>query len=189
MGNRREELLDAAIAVLGEGGMHGLTHRRVDAAASAPAGSASNHFRTREALLDAVVMRFAERERRNWEAMAGQLRPVAPEELAGALVRFAHAATGEHRALTLARYAILIEAGIQPGLRARLLSTGAGVNAWFIAWLRLAGSSDPQRHAPIIMNHWTGLVLHELAIPDPAFDPTEQITTLVTHLLRSEVTT
>lgn len=187
MGNRRDELLDAAIAVLGESGMHGLTHRRVETAAGAPAGSASNHFRTREALLNAVVERFAERDRQNWAAITGGLRPVGPHELAAALVEFAHAAAGEHRALTLARYAILVEAGIQPGLRAQLLRTGAGVNEWFLDWMRLAGSTAPERDAPIIMNHWTGLVLHEVAVPDPAFDPAEQITTLVTSLLGAGV--
>ncbi|WP_433365333.1 TetR/AcrR family transcriptional regulator [Actinoplanes sp. CA-142083] len=184
---RRLELLDAAIAVLGESGMHGLTHRRVDTAAGAPAGTTSNHFRTRDALLNAVVVRFAERERANAEAIAGRLRPTSPAELAAALVEMAHAATGEHRELTLARYAILVEAGTAPGLRAQLLETGAGVNDWFMAWLRLAGSADPPRDAPIIMNHWTGVVLHELAVPDPAFDPTAQITTLVTTVLGAGV--
>ncbi len=51
MGTRRDDLLDAAICVLGESGIRGLTHRAVDAAAGLPAGSASNLFRTRDALL------------------------------------------------------------------------------------------------------------------------------------------
>jgi hypothetical protein len=34
------------------------------------------------------------------------------------------------------------------------------------------------------MNHLTGMVLHELAMPDPAFDPTDQITALVTTVIR-----
>ncbi|MFC7482775.1 TetR/AcrR family transcriptional regulator [Luedemannella flava] len=58
MVNRRDDLLDAAITVLGEGGMRALTHRAVDAAAGLPAGSTSNYFRTRDALLGAVIDRF-----------------------------------------------------------------------------------------------------------------------------------
>ena len=50
--------------------------------------------------------------------------------------------------------------------------------------LRTAGSTDPAHDGPIIMNHWTGLVLHQLAMPDPAFDPTAQITALVTTVIR-----
>src|SRR6266704_1018498 len=161
MSSRREELLDAAITVLGDRGIHALTHRAVDTAADLPAGSTSNHFRTRDALLDAVVERFAARDRAIWEDIAVRLYPATPQELA--------------QALTLA-----VEAGIHPPLRAQLTATGARVNAWFMNWLRIAGSTDPERDAPIIMNHWTGLILHQLANPDPAFNPSEQITAIVT---------
>jgi len=184
MAGRREELLDAAITVLGERGIHALTHRAVDTAAGLPAGSASNHFRTRDALLDAVVERFAARERAIWEDIAVRLYPTTPQELAQALTLAAQAATGPHRAVSLARYAILVEAGIHPPLRAQLTATGARVNAWFMNWLRIAGSTDPERDAPIIMNHWTGLILHQLANPDPAFNPSEQITAIVTTVVR-----
>jgi AcrR family transcriptional regulator len=184
MAGRREELLDAAITVLGERGIHALTHRAVDTAAGLPAGSTSNHFRTRDALLDAVVERFAARERAIWEDIAVRLYPTTPRELAQALTLAAQAATGPHRAVSLARYAILVEAGIHPSLRAQLTATGARVNAWFMNWLRIAGSTDPERDAPIIMNHWTGLILHQLANPDPAFNPSEQITAIVTTVVR-----
>jgi AcrR family transcriptional regulator len=183
MANRREALLDAAITVLGERGIHALTHRAVDTAAGLPAGSTSNHFRTRDALLEAVVERFAARERANWEDLAMRMFPTTADELARVMVTAAKAATGTHRTLTLARYAILVEAGIHPSIRAQLGTTGAGVNAWFMQWLRVAGSTDPERDAPVIMNHFTGVVLHDLTNPDPAFDPSEQITALVTAVL------
>jgi AcrR family transcriptional regulator len=181
---RRHELLDAAISVLGESGIHGLTHRAVDTAAGLPAGSTSNHFRTRDALLNAVVERFAARERANWEDIAARVCPTTPEELARALSVFAQDATGPQRTLTLARYAILVEAGIHPSLRAQLTITGARVNAWAMNWIRIAGSTDPERDGPIIMNHWTGVVLHQLANPDPAFDPSAQLTALIRAVVR-----
>jgi AcrR family transcriptional regulator len=183
MTTRREQLLDAAITVLGERGIHALSHRAVDAQAGLPAGSASNHFRTRDALLEAVMDRFITRERALWEELAMRMYPTTPHELAEVLVAAAKTATGPQRTLTLARYAILVEAGIRPAIRAQLLAGGARVNAWFMTWLRVAGSTDPERDAPIIMNHYTGVVLHDLAIPDPAFDPTDQITTLVTTVI------
>lgn len=186
MATRREQLLDSAITVLGERGIHALTHRAVDTQAGLPAGSASNHFRTRDALLDGVMDRFVVREQALWEELARRMYPTTPHELAEVLVVAARTATGPQRTLTLARYAILVEAGIRPTMRAHLLAGGARVNAWFMAWLRVAGSTDPERDAPIIMNHYTGVVLHELAIPDPAFDPTDQITTLVTTVIRAQ---
>ena len=184
MASRRDDLLDAAIFVLGERGIHALTHRAVDAAAGLPAGSASNHFRTRDSLLNAVVERFAARERANWEDIAVKVCPTTPQELAQTLTVFAQDSTGPQRTLTLARYAILVEASSHPSLRAQLTVIGARVNAWFMNWLRIAGSTDPERDAPIVMNHWTGLVLHQLANPDPAFDPSAQIAALVTAMVR-----
>jgi AcrR family transcriptional regulator len=189
MASRREELLDAAILVLGQRGIHALSHRAVDAAAGLPAGSTSNHFRTRDALLAAVVERISARERANWEEIAVEVCPTTPQELAKTAALFAHEATGPQRSLTLARYAILVDAGIHPSIRAQLSLTGARVNAWFINWLRIAGSTDPERHAPIILNHWTGLVLHDLAIPDPAFDPYPQIAALVTAIVKRRAAT
>ncbi|WP_433219830.1 TetR/AcrR family transcriptional regulator [Dactylosporangium sp. CS-047395] len=182
MRTRREQLLDAAIEVIGAGGIRALTHRAVDAGAGLPVGSASNLFRTREALIDAVVQRFAEREQANWERIATEVVPQSPEELAEVLGRFAKLSTGPQRSLTLARYAILLEAAIRPELRAQLLETGARVNAWATHWIRASGSPDPDRDAPLIMNYWTGLVLHQLAMPDPAFDPTPGLRALVRTL-------
>jgi DNA-binding transcriptional regulator YbjK len=82
MATRREQLLDAAITVLGERGIHALTHRAVDAQAGLPAGSASNHFRTRDALLDGVMDRFIAREQALWEELAMRMYPTTPHELA-----------------------------------------------------------------------------------------------------------
>jgi len=184
MAARRDDLLDAAICVLGEHGIHALTHRAVDHAVGLPAGSASNHFRTRDALLNAVVERFAARERANWEDIAARVCPTTPAELARALTAFVRDSTGPNRALMLARYAILVEAAIHPSLREQLAATGARVNTWFMNWLRIAGSANPEHDAPIVMNHLTGLALHQLAYPDPDFDPSAQITALVTAVLR-----
>src|ERR1700722_18215881 len=114
MANRRDALLDAAIDVVGQSGIHGLTHRAVDVAAGLPAGSASNHFRTRDALLNAVAERFAARERANWEQIAVEIYPATPEELARALARFAQDSTGPDRKLALASYALLAEAAAGP---------------------------------------------------------------------------
>jgi DNA-binding transcriptional regulator YbjK len=78
MATRREHLLDAAITVLGERGIHALTHRAVDAQAPLPPGSTSKPLRTRDALLEAVVERFAAREWALWEELAMQMYPTRP---------------------------------------------------------------------------------------------------------------
>ncbi len=181
--DRRTLLLDTAIELLGEHGERAASHRSVDAAAGVPLGTTSNWFRTRRALLEAVVERFADRERAVSEALFERLSPQTPAELGRAMAVFAQEATGRHRALTLARYTILVETARQPDLRARLLLTGARVNAWFALHLKALGSADPDHDVHVLANYWTGLVLHQLAIPDPGFDPTDHLVRLVESLV------
>jgi DNA-binding transcriptional regulator YbjK len=186
MEGRRERLLDAAIELLGEHGIRGLTHRAVDIAAGLPAGSTSNHFRTSDALLAAVVERFAARERANADDLAATVAPTTPAELAEVVSTFTVGMTGQHRTLTLARYVLLVEGALRPALQAQLKDTGGRVNMWFANWVRTAGSDRPELHAPIIQNYVTGLVLHQLASPDPVFDPGMRIRTIIDALLTTE---
>ena len=183
MTNRRERLLEAAIRVLGERGMRALTHRAVDAEAGVAAGSAANYFSTREALFEAIVERVAAMERDHFDEVAAKVCPTAPAELGRAIAGFAKDATGIHRALTLSRYAILVEAGHNAKIRTQLAETGSRVNAWFANWLRLIGSRDPDHDVHVLGNYITGLMLHQLAMPDPEFDPTNKITALLESLV------
>jgi len=58
---RREQLADAGLRVLARSGARGLTHRAVDQAAGVPAGTASNYFRSRDALLGGLGERIFQR--------------------------------------------------------------------------------------------------------------------------------
>lgn len=66
--DRRSHLIDAAIAVLSRGGARSLTHRAVDETAGLTSGSTSNVFRTRQALVTAVVDELLARSTRRMEA-------------------------------------------------------------------------------------------------------------------------
>src|SRR5215212_3040701 len=181
--SRRELLLDAAIQVLGERGVRAVTHRAVDAEAGVGAGSTANYFATREALFNAIVERFAQRERANFEEIAARVCPTSPAELGRALGELARGSAGPERALTLSRYALLVESANNPVLREQMALTGARVSSWFATWLRLIGSSDPDHHMHLVGNYLTGLVLHQLAIPDPQFDPTDKVISLLESLV------
>jgi AcrR family transcriptional regulator len=58
---RRDLLADAGLRVLAQAGARGLTHRAVDREAGVPAGTASNYFRSRDALLGGLAERIFER--------------------------------------------------------------------------------------------------------------------------------
>ena len=68
---RRSRLADAGLDVLAELGARGLTHRAVDARAGEPAGTTSNYFRSRDALLGALAERVFERLQPDPDAVGG----------------------------------------------------------------------------------------------------------------------
>jgi DNA-binding transcriptional regulator YbjK len=177
--SREEVLLDAAITVVGNQGIRQLTHRAVDAAARVPAGSTSNYFKTRHALVTAIVDRFAARERATWETIAELVQPGTPGELAAALAAYVRRATGPDRAMTIARYSLFIEAARQPQLQQRLAETARTVRKWGAQWLRALGSTDPEGRCQLILDQLDGIMLHQLAFPDPSFNPDRAITILV----------
>lgn len=178
-------LLDAAIEILGTRGIRGLTHRAVDDEAGLAQGSTSNHFRSRDALLEGVMERFIERERAAFETLARSDVPLTPDDLGRVFGQFAAQSTTTQRTLTLARHALLVEGALRPALQRSIADGGGLVNEWGIQWLRVIRSHNPERDWVILANFVTGLVLHELAHPSEHFDPTARITELITMLLEA----
>jgi AcrR family transcriptional regulator len=74
----RPSQADAAIAPLAEAGVHGVTHRAVERRAGLPEGTASNYFRSREALLVAVAERVGELHYADMKAAGESHRPDSP---------------------------------------------------------------------------------------------------------------
>jgi DNA-binding transcriptional regulator YbjK len=185
---RREQVLDAAITVLGTQGVRGVTHRAVDAEAGVPQGTTSNHFRTRDALFEGVVERFVVRERAAFEELAKTADLRDPQDLAAVLARWMVAAVGPRRELTISRFAILVEAAIRPPLRRKLTAAAAEVTGWATELMRAAGSADPERDARYLGNQVEAMTLHQLAYPDPDFDPVPSLTALVTALVNASTT-
>ncbi|MGW7200445.1 TetR/AcrR family transcriptional regulator [Streptomyces chryseus] len=75
---RRAALVDAAIEVLAREGARGLTFRAVDTEAGVPAGTASNYFTNRDALLTQAGSRVYERLQPD-EATIARQRASAPD--------------------------------------------------------------------------------------------------------------
>ncbi|MEW9534007.1 TetR/AcrR family transcriptional regulator [Microbispora sp. NPDC049125] len=89
---RRRALADAAIDLLAASGVHGVTHRAVEKAAGLPYGTASNYFRSREALLVAAAERIVELHHADMDEAARQYKTTAadvagtPAQIAGHFV-------------------------------------------------------------------------------------------------------
>ncbi len=164
-------LADAAIALLAESGMRGLTHRAVDARAGMPAGTTSAYLRTRQALIEAVVQRLADLDRAD---LTGHELPTSPPAAPGPplspadLDRLAAgiAAVLDHwltagRDRTLARYACLLEAVHRPQLRT-ILEHGVVLRAQAEDLLARAGAPDPRRQGHQFVAYVDGLLFDRL---------------------------
>ncbi|MGW5377590.1 TetR/AcrR family transcriptional regulator [Nocardia sp. NPDC003999] len=116
---RRQALLDASIEVLAREGARGLTFRAVDQEAGVPAGTASNYFPTRDALLVQVGHRYYERLIPSDAAMAKSRGPQTRESMTELMTevvdRVSHFRTGY-----LAILELRLEATRRPELQALL---------------------------------------------------------------------
>ncbi|WP_328890163.1 TetR/AcrR family transcriptional regulator [Streptomyces sp. NBC_00316] len=182
--SRSDLITDAALALLAERGMRGLTHRAVDERAGLPQGSTSNHARTRQALLEATVRRLAEREaqvlapgelpmpgdapidRAETEAGAtdgagGKATGQAGDGLdavVGGLALALHRYLTRHPELLICRYELALEATRRPELREFFDTMGRQFRDPLVALMTAAGSAEPDRHALSLVAWCEGLM-------------------------------
>lgn len=182
MPSRREALLDAAITVLGTGGARALTHRAVDQAAGVPPGSTSNHFRTRHALLAGIAARLVERDHEDLSRLGVFPAASTLDELVRITQAWIDHALGPDRTRTAARYALFLEAADDASLQGPLRQARGALVDW-VADVLSRLSDDPQRDAPLLMDWVDGVVLHQLAMPRPDFDPRPGVEHLARALL------
>ncbi|MFF8380003.1 TetR/AcrR family transcriptional regulator [Streptomyces sp. NPDC015661] len=156
--SRAERIGDAALALLVERGMRGLTHRAVDERAGLPQGSTSNHARTRQALLETAVRRQVQREA---EVLTPHELPgpgSGGEALVDALALALHRYLTDHRSLLVSRYELALEATRRPELRSFFDTAGATFHTPLIAMMTAAGSPEPERHALSLIAWSEGLM-------------------------------
>lgn len=153
-------ITDAALEVLGTGGIHALSHARVDATAGLPAGSTSNYFRTRAALVSGAIGRLRELDAENHRALLAAGPPGDVDELAAAFAAFVDDATGPSRVRTAARYVIFVQGVVEPALLDQLNEDRGLVVDWTASALRSLGLPDDA--APTLLAAVEGLILHRL---------------------------
>ncbi|MEV5550164.1 TetR family transcriptional regulator C-terminal domain-containing protein [Streptomyces sp. NPDC052309] len=186
--DRRTLLADAALTVLADEGMRGLTHRAVDRAADLPDGTTSAYFRTRRALLTALVRRLVELDQAELRTL-GEAMPVprtAPE-LTDRLSEFIELRlTGPGRRRTLARYTCAVESLNHPELREILTPRDNAAQATVRAFLAARGAPDAPARTRTLLHCVDGLVFN--ALTQGGGVPREDVAGLVAGALRGAAT-
>ncbi|MBF6548458.1 TetR/AcrR family transcriptional regulator [Nocardia brasiliensis] len=119
--DRRALIIDAAIDLIAAQGIRALTHRALDTALALPAGSSSYYYRTKRALIEAIVERITTRSRADFTT--AQLAPPGsplPGSVAAAIAAWLDRLLAERRNHLIVRHALILELLPDADLRARL---------------------------------------------------------------------
>ncbi|GAB3444389.1 TetR/AcrR family transcriptional regulator [Actinophytocola sediminis] len=112
---RRERIIEAAVSVISESGLSGLTHRSVALRADVPLGSTTYHFTSLDELLDAAVRTVSARNVARLRDWATSLP--SDVDLSTALADFIVRLTIEHRQTMVLAYELYGGALRRPALR------------------------------------------------------------------------
>jgi DNA-binding transcriptional regulator YbjK len=171
---RRDAILRAAIALVGEKGPDALTHRAVAERAGVAVSATTYWFSSKEEIFREAVALAAGEEVERFERLVLDLAPrhVTPEAWAHEISAALAADVQSDRARPIALYEFMLEAARQPALREE-------VERWEVAQLRLAGSGlraagsdDPETDAHVVVATITGLILAQLTTPHKDFERT-----------------
>lgn len=181
---RRRELADAGLRVLAGAGARGLTHRAVDAEAGVPAGTTSNYFRSRDALIAGLVERIGERLTPDPEVHAELAARTPSRALFADYLRDIVRRLTAQREVTLALIELRLESTRRPEVAAVLGEWQRTGFAGDVAFNEAAGL--PGGAAEIALFHYAvdGLLLDRLTTSiDPETPTDEVVDRLVAGLL------
>lgn len=167
MSTTRERALEAAVDLLGTGGVRALTHRRVDERAGLPDGSTSNHFRTRAALLLGVTAWMGRQE---LAQVGEQVAPSSADELVERLAALLEESSDAGRVWTTARLTLFMEASHDRAVREEIAAARAAMESWFTTVIARLGAPRPELAVATVAACYEGLLLHRIARHDTS-DP------------------
>jgi DNA-binding transcriptional regulator YbjK len=180
---RRNQILDAAIDILCDDGVGGLTHRQVDTRADVPVGTTSNYFRTRQALLEATAARTVDLHWQRVEALQSAIGPLSRDALKALMIRMLDP-DEQFRRWTLARFELFMEGTRRPELQPFLneLQAAAMKSAGLI--LESAGLAPSTEQVGELARLLNGLAFSSLTI-SPDRPGAEDPAGLVDRLLKA----
>lgn len=162
---RRRQLLDAAVAVIAEEGLKGLTHRAVDRRAGLPEGSCSAYLRTRRALQSALAQYVAEQVVADVDALGESLEDCAESEVGAQVRRLFERWLDEHDPL-VARLELTMAATRDPELADLLAAQRSRLVEVVESRMAQTGKAQDRALAEALVSAYDGVLLAALLKPD-----------------------
>lgn len=167
---RRRQLLDAALHVIADQGLKGLTHRAVDRHAGLPEGSCSAYWRTRNALQAALTEYVAASLLADVDALTEQIRVCGPDDeqasVAATLELFLRWL--DQRELLVARLELTMAATRDDELAQLLGDHRARLIGIVEEIMTAAGKEHGEARAEALVASYDGILLAALLQPAPA---------------------
>jgi DNA-binding transcriptional regulator YbjK len=180
-GQRREQILEATLRLIGRSGRQAVTHRAVAEEAGVPLGSTTYYFDSRDDLLGQALEHVSAQEVERFDGLAEELRQLnTPTELADRLLS-GFISTAKDRVAYIAEYELWLEAGRRPDLREAAQSWCDAEQRAVAGALEHLGSSDPKTDASLVVAALDGLGERVLAREE---DPAEAAAELRPELHR-----
>ncbi len=170
--DRRTLIADTAIALMGESGARGVTHRAVDARAQLPLGSTSAYCRTRADLLTLVAARHAALDLADMQkdAAAWIGRKLSLDDFLDALLaRIADWLSPPKRARLVARFELFLLASREPELAQAVETQREMFQAATANALALIGVQDPALVTPALMMVVDAILFGQIGHQAPPF--------------------
>jgi DNA-binding transcriptional regulator YbjK len=179
---RRNQILDAAIDILCDDGVGGLTHRQVDGRAGVPAGTTSNYFRNRQALLEATAARTVDLHWQRVEMLQSSIGPISRDTLKALMIRMLDP-DDQFRRWTLARFELFMESTRREELRPLMAELQAAAVKSATLLFEAAGFTPTPERIDELSRVLNGYVFSNLTVvPEPG---SQDAAGLVERLLRA----
>lgn len=166
---RRREIAAAALRIVEQEGLDGVTHRRVAAEAGVPLASTTYYFSSLEDLMEAATAQLIEREAAALARLAAAVgeQEVSIDEGIEALIAIQSSLLRDQPEAQIAQFELYL----------RLARSDRGPQPWTEPYLDVArhllgllGSPDPEYYAQTLNALVNGLALVQLTAPQPGFD-------------------
>jgi DNA-binding transcriptional regulator YbjK len=163
---RKAQVVDAALRVIGREGVRGLSMRAVAAEAGVPLGTTTYYFADRDALVEAAFRCHAQRETARVVAAVAAMGPdLSTADLAHRLADFVVAGLTEHRDLLRTEYEFLGEASRRSGLQGASSAFLQTLQLHLEATVSALGSPTPRTDARLVLAVVAGLEVDLLVSP------------------------
>jgi len=166
---RRSTILEAALRVIGEGGVNSVTHRAVAQEADVALASTTYYFDSKDALVEEALKEIIARsieDVRRFTACQGE---ITHDELVDRIVGFADAQINDPLAFLTAQYELMLEAGRRERLHPLVRRWTVAYMDGFTGLVQSAGLPQPMAAAEMITNFVEGALLNHVATPSDDF--------------------